>query len=278
MRIRGSGSGYSGSGGRENRSDNFRQGRHRGQKVRGTLVKWVSESMAWVLIDGHHLLAQLQSGPVEGARLTFIITQLHPEIVLKEITGSSGAGDSVTDGLSAATAFETARTIFENRFRRVAKALWDTPPPARLTRFLSLMADDAELFVSYHDVLNCAARINALPSPSQQAGRIAYQPWLAPRARRQLTSMHAPSPRELANVVVECETPELGQIRVEFLSKPPTIGYRVKVQHPARIKELKDLLRTTVHPPGTTNIQCLGVGKLPGNEHGGILAARLFAS
>jgi hypothetical protein len=278
MRIRGTDSGHSGSGGRENRSDNFRQGRHRGQKVRGTLVKWVSDSMAWVLIDGHHLLAQLQSGPAEGTRLTFIITQLHPEIVLKEITGSSGAGDAVADGLSAATAFETARTIFENRFRRIVDSLTRCRAEDRQSRFISMLADDAALFVSYHDVINCSLQINALSSHSPGAGQIAYQPWLTPRARRQLTSMCAPSAQELAKVVVECETPELGQIRVEFLSKAPTIGYRVKVQHPARVEELKTLLQTSIHPPGATNIQCLGVGKLPRNEHGGILAARLFAS
>ncbi len=55
MRIRNSGSGFSGFSS-DSRSSSFRQGRRPGQKVRGKLLKWVSEDMAWVEIEGHKLV------------------------------------------------------------------------------------------------------------------------------------------------------------------------------------------------------------------------------
>lgn len=273
MRIRGGGSGFAGFGDGENRSDQFRQGRRPGQKVRGKLVRWVSDGMAWILIDGHHLLAQLQSRPPEGSVLTFIIKQLSPEIVLKEIFGGSG---TVPDGLAAASAFETARTIFENRFRPLGPALANADTASRLPRFIELLAGEPSLCAAYLDASDCAQGINALLG-SGRTGRIAYQPWLTPLCRRQLTRMPHPETvtgQGLAEVVVECEAGPLGLVRVEFLHKGTATGYRVKVQRPARAHELKTFLLSRMPDAG---IECLGVGKIPQSEHGGILAGLLFS-
>lgn len=274
MRIRGGGSGSAGFGGGENRSDHFRQGRRPGQKVRGKLVKWVSDGMAWILIDGHPLLAQLQSRPPEGSVLTFIIKQLSPEIVLKEITG----GGTVPDGLAAASTFETARTLFENRFLPLGPTLAKADTASRLPRFISFLAGESSLCAAYLDASDCAQGINALLG-SGRKGRIAYQPWLTPLCRRQLTKLPPPEARigqELAEVVVECEAGPLGLVRVEFLHKGTATGYRVKMQRPARAHELKTFLISRMHP-SDAEIECLGVGKLPQNEHGGILAELLFS-
>lgn len=278
MRVRGNGSGpFDFGGNNERRSAQFRQGRRPGQKVRGTLVKWVSEGMAWVLIDGHHLLAQLQTRPPEGAQLLFLITRLEPDIVLKELSGVPGTGNPVGDGLAAAKSFETARTLFENRLRPHIPDLAAKGPLHRPARFITLLAKDSSLFAAYTDALVCAGRINLLAGPT--SGMVAYQPWLAPRSRRQLTCARtvAASANELTEIIVECETRELGLVRVEFLHKGASVGYRVKVQRPAGSESLKRLLLDTVPASAGTEAQCLGVTKLPANEHGGLLAALLFS-
>ncbi|MFH1913084.1 MAG: hypothetical protein ABIK45_02255 [Pseudomonadota bacterium] len=278
MRVRDNGSGpFDFGGGNERRSTQFRRGRHPGQKVRGTLVKWVSESMAWVLIDGHHLLAQLQTRPPEGAQLLFLITRLEPDIVLRELAGVPGTGNPVGDGLAAAKSFETARTLFENRLRQHTTDLTAKSPLLRPARFITLLTKEPALFAAYTDALVCAGRINLLAGPS--SGLVAYQPWLAPRSRRQLTCARhvGASANDLTEIIVECETHALGLVRIEFLHKGESVGYKVKVQRPARGESLKRLLRDTVPATAGIQAQCLGVTKLPANEHGGLLAALLFS-
>jgi hypothetical protein len=276
IRIRGGGSGFTGFGGGESRSDQFRQGRRPGQKVRGKLVRWVSDGMAWILIDGHHLLAQLQSRPPQGSFLTFVIKQLSPEIVLKEIFG--GGGGTVPDGLASASAFETARTIFENRFRPLGPTLAKADTASRLPRFIALLAGDPPLFAAYLDTRDCAENINTLLG-SNRTDRIVYQPWLTPLCRRQLTKTphaEATAGQGLAKAVVECEAGPLGLVRVEFLHKGAATGYRVKIQRPSRAHDLKAFLLSRLPLQGA-GIECLGVGKLPQSEHGGILAELLFS-
>jgi len=278
MRVSGNGSGpFDFGGGNERRSDQFRRGRRPGQKVRGTLVKWVSESMAWVLIDGHHLLAHLQTRPPEGAQLLFLITRLDPEIVLRELSGAPGTGNPVGDGLAAAKTFETARTLFERRLRPHTLDLSNKRPQHRPARFITLLTRDTCLFAAYADALVCAGQINQLLAPEH--GMITYQPWLSPRSRRQLTHLRrvgAPA-NGLSEVVVECETREFGLVRVEFLHKGSNVGYRVKLQRPADGGALKELLRDAVPAASGVPSQCLGVTKLSANEHGGLLAALLFS-
>ncbi|MUM77055.1 hypothetical protein GKC30_05365 [Pseudodesulfovibrio sp. F-1] len=279
MRVSGNGSGpFDFGGGNERRSDQFRRGRRPGQKVRGTLVKWVSESMAWVLIDGHHLLAHLQTRPPEGAQLLFLIVRLDPDIVLRELSGVPGTGNPVGDGIAAAKSFESARTLFENRLRRHATDLADTAILHRPARFISLLTGDDALFAAYTDALACANQINRLLA--QEQGMISYQPWLTPRSRRQLTHLRRSgrSSNGLREVVMECETLALGLVRFEFLQKGTNIGYRVKLQRPAVAAPLKNLLRNMVPASSGVRSQCLGVTRLPANEHGGLLAALLFTN
>jgi hypothetical protein len=273
MRIRGDGSDFSGfSGGGGSRSDTFRKGRRPGQKVRGTLVKWVAEDMAWVQIEGVNLLAQLQSKPPVGSSLDFVIKQLVPEIVLKEIFDPGGDGGGA---LTIAGSFETARTLFEGRLRPHTQLLARTSQAKRAAHLISLMADDVSLFAAYMDAITCAGQINTHLA-GERTGRIAYQPWLTPLARRQLTRtrtiLSGGSDGGILEVTVECESPSLGLVKVEFLHKPPTTGFRVKIQNPNHVQMLKQTLETIQRFSPLQSVDCLGVTKLPRSAHGGILS------
>lgn len=270
MRIRNSGSGFSGFG-KDSRSSSFRKGRRPGQKVLGKLLKWVSDDMAWVEIDGQKLLAKLQSSPPVGAHLTFIIKQLVPEIVLKEVF-DSGATSVAT--LETAASFETSRTLFESRFRQYASPLSSLPGEQRPEAFVSLLGQDRKLLAAYMDVLNCARAI------TRQYGRakghtLLYQPWLFPEARRLATIFRSADDSgnsHLMAAIVEFETPGFGMARIEFLHKDTRTGYRLKLQHPDKGGPLKRYLDSR-----STTAQCLGTEKLRQLEHGGILAELLFS-
>ena len=88
MRIRGNGASFGDSGARRGneRSERFRRAHRPGQKVRGTILEWRTEELAWVDIDGHGLLAQVSRHSPLGRERTFLILRLTPEIMLRELT------------------------------------------------------------------------------------------------------------------------------------------------------------------------------------------------
>jgi len=271
MRIYGSGSGNSGFGGGEDRSSAFRRGRRPGQKVRGRVIKRVADDMAWVEIEGHRLLAQLRSYPREGTWLVFVIQQIVPEIVLKELYET---GTAATPRLETAASFEAARTLFENRFRTHADQLAALPAAERPAAFLTLLETDPKLRAAYLDALGCAGEITAL-FPSTH--RLLYQPWLLPEARRQATVVRIPAEDDQSRMqaaMIEFELPPYGLVRAEFLNKDGETGYRLKLQSPDRRDALQRYLETAI--PGDA-VRCLGIAKLAQREHGGIVAELLFA-
>ena len=272
MRIRNSGSGFSGFRD-ESRSSAFRHGRRPGQKVRGKLLKWVSEDMAWVEIEGHKLLAQLQSRPPIGSLLTFVIKQLKPEIVLKELYESSPVAASA---LSLASSFEAARTLFENKFRPYVPGLSAESPDNRVPAFITLLDGDRKLLAAYMDVLNCAHDITH-QFGSAKGHILLYQPWLLPEGRRVATVIRSSPDADdsrLSAALVEFEASPFGLARVEFLHKHGETGYRLKLQHPDMKSSLETYLDRNARV--TENARCLGIDKLRQREHGGILAELMF--
>jgi len=88
VRIRESGSSSSGFGRQSKdseRSDRFRKGHRAGQKVKGMVMEWQSPGLAWVEIDGQRMLAQVSEDAVLGRERMFLVVQLSPDIVLREL-------------------------------------------------------------------------------------------------------------------------------------------------------------------------------------------------
>lgn len=275
MRVRNSGGNFGSFGGGENRSDSFRKKHRLGQKVRGKLLKNIADGMAWVSIDDDKLLAQLQNAHPEGARLTFIIKQLVPDIILKEIF-EFDAGTS--QALGMASSFDAARTLFENKFRLIKKHTIDASSLSRQATFLHSLASDRNLYVAYMDAANCAHAISAQLS-SNNVGHILYQPWLVPDSRRQTTFIRSSSSNKthsLTEVTIEFEHMAWGMVRAEFLHRHPKTGYKLKLQHPSQSDNLKRYLIARTYPGLSTKLECLGVSKLPRSGHGGIIAELMF--
>lgn len=270
MRIRGSGSGFSGfGGGDKGRSDAFRKGRQPGQKVRGKLLKRVREDTAWVDIEGHKLLARIKTDAPEGSFLSFVISQLTPNIVLRAIFEPSGSGMTA---LSLASSFDTARTLMENRLRPHAQLLGQTAPGDRKNAFISLLHSDASLLAAYLDATNCLRDINN--TIGEQAGRLQYAPWLNPTARRLISLIRNQS--GLTEATIEFDQTNLGMVRCVFFEKNGNTSYRLLLQHRKRSADLKKYLSTRKYQLIPGEIKCLEIGQLPQRSHGGIIAELMF--
>lgn len=273
MRI--SGSGSSGSyGGGGSRSDRFRNRHRPGQKVRGVLLKNLPDSMAWVEIDGERLLAQLETVHPEGSRLLFLIQQLAPKIILKEL--SAGAGGAAANALGLVSDFDSARTLFENRLHSALAQAGLSERSLTLPGFLLLLAPTPDLYAAYQDAANCARPLSETLE-SANKGHLAYQPWLAPSSRRQVTFVKtSEATSQLTETIVEFEHNKMGLTRVQFLANPDTLSCRVLLQHPKHAEALSRYLGSRRHPDAAFNIQHLGIVKLPRTSHAGILAELLF--
>lgn len=278
MQISGPGSGSFDSGdgrGSRSRSASFKKGRRIGQKVRGTLIKWVSEDMAWVNIDGHRLLAQLQSRPPVGARLTFVIKQLQPNIILKELYE---VPESAANTISMANDFDTARTLFENQFRPHAKLMLNAPPEQRQKTFVSLLRDNTKIMSSFLDAVACLHSIQIHIGIDK--GMLHYSPWMAPTARRHVGLLRKPVTMSDGNLMTEaieeCEYTSLGMVRAEFLQGEEGTSYRLKVQHVKHSNDLKRYLTTRNHQWISGKLKYLGTAKLPRGKHGGLIAELVF--
>lgn len=269
MRIRGSGSGFSSFGDDSRRSDDFKKGRRPGQKVRGRLIKKVTENTAWVDIEGHKLLASIRTDAPEGTHLSFIIKQLTPTIILKAVFEPSGTG---MNALSLASNFDTARTLFENRLRPYAKQLSRTNSCERKKGFIELLSSDNDLLSAYLDATNCLSIINNALDKS--FGRLAYMPWLVPSARRLITL--TAGTKEFLETTIEFDLPQLGMVRTIFLAKEEATGYRLLLQRKRNGNELKRYLTTRDRSFLAGNVRCLEVGRLPPQSHGGIITELMF--
>lgn len=265
-----SGPGFFGLFGRGgSRSDSFKKGRKVEDKVRGTLLKWVSDDMAWVNIEGHKLLAQLNSKPLVGATLTFVIKQLTPDIVLKELFAPTGGN---AGALSLARSFETARTLFQTRLSQ-QKISFDIGQSGNKSRFLNILSSNDQLFAAFVDTLNCIKSINSTID-QQKKGVLFYTPWVVAGARNHIGLMKL-APVGMSEIRHELELPSLGLIRADFLYKPSAVSYRLRLEHPRYANEIKRVLGTC-QIEGFDNFHCLGVGPLPKHQHGGVLADLLF--
>ncbi|WP_419788086.1 hypothetical protein [Pseudodesulfovibrio sp.] len=229
--------------------------------------------MAWVEIDGHRLLAQLQSAPQEGAWLVFIVRQIVPNIVLQELRESALDATSAPK-LDYAASFEAARTLCENHLRPYSDEINSTSYDQRAKAFVAHLRSDGKLRAAYLDTLSCGSTI----SDHFAAHTLLYQPWLLPKARRQVTII--PKPRKkvesgLNSCMVEFDMNPYGLVRIEFLNKDMETGYRIKLQHISQKESLRSFLESSIRS-NSGSVRCLGISKLSPQEHGGVLAELLF--
>ncbi|MFW5733719.1 MAG: hypothetical protein ACOCWR_01535 [Oceanidesulfovibrio sp.] len=281
MRIRGSGSGYSGYGGRggDERRQAFRRKHRVGDRVRGVMFGWESPGLAWVEVSGVKLLASLDSGPEPGAHLAFLVKSLDPDIVLQELPPAAG-GESIL--AEAAAEFWVGRAAFEHAMR-------EHPPPdlpediaghpgaaGRLREHL--LAHPAAL-AAWLRAQAMAEAVNAELVPSRGL-MLRYRPELMPQGRDHelLVAVHG------GELAWACTLPLWGRCQVRILRHGPVAGARVFLERPEHAEPLRRILPRFVEQAAAASlvgakaldrVDVLSVSPLPPGS--GQLLAGLFA-
>ncbi|WP_018123994.1 hypothetical protein [Desulfovibrio oxyclinae] len=258
MRIRGGGR-YSGD--RTSRSESFKRSHRVGQKVRGRILRWEDEDLAWVNIDGDPLLANIPSGPAPGSVLAFKVISLNPQIHLQALHG--GGGGNLAPALTGVMGFTKARQTFESLIRPHAASLQDQPLAERILTLTELLRTP-EIGEAHARVQTAVDGINTLGADRT----LSYTPLLLPTAREQATFVKR-GVGEFFEVVHEFTLGEFGDCQLVCLHKGERTSYRIKVGRAFYAKPLTHLLQKTEALP--EHAEFLGAEVLTGAP-GGMLS------
>ncbi len=273
MRIRRDRPGFStpDRGTHQERARAFRNSHHVGDVVRGRLTGWEDQGLAWMRLDGQPLLARLPEDTPVGAKLSFVITALTPEIVLKLLPGQTG-GSSRGD---LAAAFVSARAAFESAAKAALSA--DAPMTEdRLPAWRDQVAGDAELTGLLARTLACLDRINrTLPDNA----RLTYPAWLAPWGRdleMLVRRKERPDEPDFLDLLLAGSLPGCGAFQVRLMALGDKDSMRASVRVLAERREAladraKGLARTVAEIETGLDASWLGLEPLPKARHGGAL-------
>lgn len=295
MRIRGYGRGLSGhsQSGRE-RAAAFRKRYRVGDMLTGKLVRWESQDLGWVLIEGLTLLASISSSPAPGESLTFLVKSLTPDIVLQELHGQGGGAGFLMG--SAVQDFHRMRSSFESKADALLKSLVPLPMDNRARTFSEGVTRDRKLLGPYLEMASMQAAMNQALS-TQGSARFIYAPWLVPNARehealyRRSASKSAQGQNgnaQSASDDARASTPTyhelihclrhrtMGLMQLRFLNRPGLTAYRLHLGRPEH-RETAAVLAKTLTIPGT-ELRLLGVERIHKYAQGGVLTELLSAN
>lgn len=281
MRITGSGFGQGqGSGKKErDRAAAFRNKHRVGERVKGTLIKRETKGLAWILIDGHHLLANIETDSEPGSALNFMVLSLYPEIVLKALPpGGASTGYLMAGSIQE---FGLVRSKFESfsAMNLSEESIIGQSPEERRKSFLRAVAADTNLSALYLQLCAHQLSINANLAPNGPT-RFFYLPWLMPGARglEALLKREEKEDGVFMEFVCGFELPRIGPGQIRILYKKPRAGFRVFLARPENIRKFMDYIKSTSLDGLPADAQCLGVEKLPKYAHGGTMRELLSPS
>ncbi|MEF2145005.1 MAG: hypothetical protein V3573_06130 [Desulfovibrionaceae bacterium] len=263
MRIRGTGSTNSSSTGPDNaRATAFRKSHQIGQTVQGRVLRHAGSGLAWVNFGSVPLLAQIGSTPPVGARLTFQVQQLYPDIILKEYTAQGGAATGLG---KAVQDFHTARAAFE-------AGLDALPPlPQGEKRFRSALSQ--QLGENLAQAEQCLALVNACLA-GKDSRQLSYLPWLLPEARENELLIWKKTDASMSEAVLGFRLEPFGALQFRAMLRSPLLRYRIYADRPQGAERLGPLLQKGLglHE---WDMACLGSEVLPKRFRGGLLAELL---
>lgn len=269
----------------------FRRSHHVGQILHGKVLRWVRGGMAWVHVGGQELLAQLQTKPEAGVPLRFLVEQLVPDIILKEVDGDAAAtaypnvspGDLIRQYLEARDAFDA---VLHDRLWPSIASSSDTSPdtsataPAALAAVATFVSEDAEALALFTQVQQHRLNVNLLLTATR-SGTLHYLPWLMPEAKG--VELLLPSENAgTARITASAQLPACGRTLIQCLAGTERMAYRLFLEraqsehsgHPSGRLETVATLAATVcrirdeqRPQQVLPIACLGCGPLPAGIH-----------
>lgn len=179
-------SGHGGQPGRSASLARFCRGRAAGDVVSGLFLRQETESLGRAMLEGEELLAYMPEGgvrPVAGERVFFRIESLHPEVVLRLLSGNDPTArlsfllPSLPLGQEAGL-YVAARDRLDALLRRRVPAQEQPDPALRREAFARELAQDPAAFAAFAET---RARSRALCRAGAGAGLVFFQhmPWLS---------------------------------------------------------------------------------------------------
>ncbi|WP_320170413.1 hypothetical protein [Maridesulfovibrio sp.] len=276
MRISryGGGKFQSGGGGASERSAKFRKKYKVGEIVQGTLLRWEQSGLGWVQIDELLLLASIATSPAPGDVLTFVVLQLYPDIVLKEV----GPDDFNEQGryispVDATRNFVRTRAAFQSRARAVFEELSarkELDADGRMKLMLELLEADRDSTVLFFETQRCVADLNSV----LRSSRLYYMPWLVPSALNVEIVLKIKEPDEpetsFYELLLSMDVPPAVPVRYRMMYKKPGCSFKLLADD-ANIRTLLGVHFKHCFP------EFIGAEKIPAQSSGGFLAELLSA-
>lgn len=156
------------------RIEYFRRYHQVGERVRGKVLNYQGPASAWVQVEGHTLLASLQTAPQPEEIIFLQITQLHPQIVLQELHGQANLSvkELINQFWSDRYKFDSILTSWQGPQSSLEVNL--DKEQLRLS-FLRKLAEHKEGFKLFSDMIQTLRLLNlALGAKT----RTIYWPWL----------------------------------------------------------------------------------------------------
>ena len=264
---------HSGGKGSSERSTIFRKRYKVGQIIQGVLLKWEQQKLGWVQIEDQKLLANILSFPSTGDTLTFIVQQLYPDILLKEISPENLNEHGIyIDPAEVTRKFVTKRSAFQSQARSLFNQ-FDNMELAnsqlRLNTFFELLETNENAASLFFETQKCVADLNSV----LRYAKLFYMPWLVPTALNQEIVLKVKQDAEnpdnsFYQLLFALDLPPSIPARFRIMYKKPQCGFKLLTDD----SNLKALLG--VHFKHTFS-EFLNVERIPQQNYGGFLSELL---
>lgn len=255
------------------RSTMFRRKYAVGDILQGKLVKWYKAGLGWVIIEDQELLASIQTNAAPGDILTFLVQQLYPDIILKEINPAHlNAQGAYHNPAEVTREFVSCRAAFQSQASTLFKQLGKEKiniADKRKHRFLNLLEEDLKAAILFFKTLNCVSRLNSVLGST----RLYYMPWLVPCGLnheiviKTRADMDNPD-NSFYELLFALDLPPSIPARFRIMYKKPQCGFKLLLDDP-RMKALLDPKFKEQFP------EYLGSSQIPPQNAGGVLSELL---
>ncbi len=243
-------------------------------------------------VEGHEMLARISSRPEPGQQLSFLVIQLYPDVVLKELRG-------LGEGFSPGGLLHLYRTV-RDEFERAmgGPESWAaggeiSPLGERKTQFFEDVARNPEALARYVRLLELLDGVNGYVGSAGEGkaegegeGRVWYLPWMVPGATGQeLLLRQWPGDGSgdglddgtgdvsgddfgekvggIREIVFGFTLWGLGRAEVRLLVGPDKSGCRILLERMEFASAVKKLVHKNLPPSLSGSVEILGVGPLP---------------
>ncbi|MBI9111523.1 hypothetical protein [Maridesulfovibrio ferrireducens] len=247
-----------------------------GEILKGRLLKWERQTLGWVEINSQTLLADISSSPVPGDTLAFIVHQLYPDIILKEIDPNDiSAEGQFLNPVDITRQFVTKRAAFEAQSRTVINKFYrqaEATCPDKAESFLKIIESDTQSTILLFETLKCVSLLNS----SLKTATLHYMPWLMPIALNQEIVLKIKKDEQnpdnsFYELFYAFDLSPSSPMRFKIMYKKPQCGFKLLADSQGTSLLLSSKLKESFP-------EYLGIEKIPAYFAGGFLSDLLGSS